>query len=183
MFCWGTVAVVVLVSGCSGEGEEQVDDPLDDGVVTQAEYDAAFAAAQRCIEDRGFVSGGNAVSTDGLSKYFLVDIPEGSTALPEEASLAIDECAREHLSQVQRQWLLDNVPEGAERDAMWESLIQCLAENGLPGFTPGTPSLEIMQAYGMMAHRPGYDPAQNHALECMDSHRLLWPEEIPLEPY
>jgi hypothetical protein len=174
--------VVALAAGCSGE--EQVD-PLDDGVVTQAEYDAAFATAQRCIEDRGFVTAGNAVSGDGLSKYFLVDIPEGATALPEEGSLAIDECAREHLSQVERQWLLDNVPEGAERDAMWESLIQCLAENGLPGFTPGTPSMEIMKAYGeLRRQRPEFAASQdNHVIDCLDIHRLLWPEEIPLEPY
>ncbi|MDR2253527.1 MAG: hypothetical protein LBD97_06680 [Bifidobacteriaceae bacterium] len=171
----------MFVGGCSGE--QQVD-PLDDGIVTQAEYDAAVAATQRCIVDKGFVSDGYGWSGDGLSKYFGASVPEGATSVTEQdASMAHAECAAEYLSQVERQWLLDNVPEGAERDAMWESLIQCLAENGLPGFTPGVPSMEIMKAFGEMAQRPGYDPAQNHAFECLDIHRLLWPEEIPLEPY
>jgi hypothetical protein len=54
---------------------------------------------------------------------------------------------------------------------------------GATSVTEQDASMEIMKAFGEMAQRPGYDPAQNHAFECLDIHRLLWPEETPLEPY
>jgi hypothetical protein len=173
------LALALAVVGCSREEPG----PLDDGQVTQAEYDGALDAAVRCIEEKGYVFDRFRDNYDGITKSIVVSFPDagsesvGDEAAAEEEKLnAQDYCVAVHVFDVEKQWFAQHVPEGAERDQMWESLVQCLAEWGVTGVTPGDSTEEIVAAVF------DADPDGLDGLECLDKHRMLWPEDFYQQP-
>ncbi|MCP3879618.1 MAG: hypothetical protein GY701_14685 [Sulfitobacter sp.] len=91
------LAAAVLLVACGSTDGGAGSDPLDDGIVSAAEYDAAFYATYDCVREAGVEvsdprrDGGQLVFNYGLSK---------SDSGLAEADVVYEDCFREHQEQV-----------------------------------------------------------------------------------
>lgn len=169
------LTLLILAASCSRGGGENPDEPeaLVDGEVTTAEYRAAIAATVECIEADGY-SATVQTRTDGVMAQVSVGLSSSQTGDPGARDAALstyDRCFERYAYDTERQYFLQHVPTGAERDSMFGDLLACLTSADVSGLTRTSTEQEIVGA--IWAQHPD-DPGGGMA--CLDHYRFVFPE-------
>lgn len=166
---WAAVAVCIL-GGCGGS-EDAPEAALEDGVVTDAEYQAAIDAQVSCLKQRGFDAAPYRVNGELL--WTVSVSSDGSEEADNAASAAQDECYAEHVVAVERQYFHSHVPTGAERDALFVDFAACLESYGVHGAVPSWTESQVVDA---IIEANGMESMDG--LECLNQFMVLYPEGI-----
>lgn len=172
-----TAALVVSLAGCTGDDEPSLGstvtqvDVLADGEVTAAEYRRAIDAHAACINESGFEATEPHLAADGL--IWQIGVSATSESQDVAVQAVLDGCYDQYVDDVEREYFQANVPTGAERDALFEKLIGCLADVGVNGVTRLDTEEEIVRA---IAEQQADD--MSPGLWCLDDYRLVFPEGI-----
>jgi len=189
------LALALLAGACSSTGQPSVDtggaqttaqseipeenldeqrEFLEDGVVTRSEYRAAMENAATCVEERGWTV--TEVTDDPIGEGLGFSVTfDGQLDPAEEARLDTDmsECLTVYVDESERVHFLSLAPTGAERDAMLQSLVECLNEAGVEGVSV---AMEVEEFVGAIASELPEDE-MSKGLLCMDEHATLFPDE------
>lgn len=165
---------MVALAGCSsGVGAGAVDAALDDGTVTDGEVEQAWRLAEECLLERGAEA---RAEQDALQRW-------GISITGDHDQADYEDCS-ETAEEVSRLYLVERVPEGAERLELARSLADCWAEVGVTEipFNPAErdESRMLAAAIEQLGYRSGEqalldDPRFDVVLDCVHTHELLFP--------
>lgn len=155
------LAGTLLFVGCSGEEDlptqpliEIPDDLsdyqreiLDDFVVSDAEYLRAVQDARLCVENKGYTVGAIETNIFTGTWMFGVQYPVGETETEaQQRRKETDSCTQEHSNFVERYWISQLRPQGAERERVFQQLISCLENYGITGVTSSFTDNQVVDA-------------------------------------
>lgn len=141
---------------------------LSDGVITEAEYQAAIDAQVVCVQERGFEA--RAFRSEGAVLWGVsASVPSDGDGDAESA--ALDECYSAHVAEVERAYFFAHVPTGAERDALFVQFAECLESYGVHGAIPSWTEHQIVDA---IVEANGHDDMDG--LACLNQFVVLYPE-------
>lgn len=165
-------ASAFFLGGCWGGGSEEdaVGAALSDGVVTEAEYQAAVDAQVVCMEARGFEARAFR-SEGGLLWGVSASVPSDGDGGAESA--ALDACYDTHVAAIEREYFQAHVPTGAERDALFVEFAECLESFGIHGAIPSWTEHQVVNA---IIEANGHENMDG--LACLNQFAVLYPEGI-----
>jgi len=107
---------------------------LDDGVVTDAEYEEAVIALLTCVEDAGFYAYGPLWGgTPYRLQYYFGRSNTDSEKEQERAMTVTEGCIAQYTSQVEALWLEQQAPTPDEAHERLEAYKDCLEQAGMVG--------------------------------------------------
>lgn len=108
---------------------------LDDGLVTDAEYEQALLARRDCVQNAGAVPGD--IYTKGNNELtFDYEITAPTPARLEEVQREADACMHEYFTEIGQVWAYQQLLSPAEREQMRPDVIACLSEAGHTSLGP-----------------------------------------------
>lgn len=161
------LTVVLLLTGCSA-GPDQTS---EDDRPTRAEYEAAQEATRKCLEERGFT-----LEIEEHDRQVIY----GVDSTTEEGSVAFNECAAEHLDEIEAAYSDPGHLTGAERDAEMQRLLDCLADTGVHDLSSETTDSQVF--LDRIGDGTLSDLGLSDALRCFNTHRGVWPPGDPNNP-
>jgi len=147
----------ILICGCSGNLPDVPTDTattspasgdfqakaLEDGVVTEAEYEEAVIAFLTCVEDAGFAAHGPVWDERNRRFAFTVTVGiDNDTGLAESE---MDRCGLEYLDQIVSVWDEQVRPTPNEYARQFDAFKECLISEGIEGIESITDSVILMQ--------------------------------------
>ena len=165
----------LIASACvSGGGNE------DGGSLTAGDVEAGWRLAAECLDDAGYLAvaeedpSGWGISFDGNV--------EESNAFMEDYEFCVSDAERLSLEFAQTQ-----IPEGEERLELAASFDECIKTAGLEPLNYDLNNADEVAALAEVTIQLGYrldetavadDPRFNEALDCFETHELLFPNRF-----
>ena len=165
------VAAVAFLAACGEEGNglSNTDAILSDGVVSLAEYKQALTAESACVNQAGFQTTQLREQSDKIRWSFNVKVSDDVDL--NEATSIQDSCYAQYVNDIEKVYYLAHVPTGADRDAMFIQLIECLDNVGVSGVSRTDTEQDIVKA---IANSGSGDLSPG--LLCLDQYRAVFPE-------